>query len=86
MTWLLSRAISGYGRSVVDAHHAALGDDLEARRVATQARVITRTLNVLVTLVGVALALMTIPAVRQEGASLLASAGVIGLVAGFIFT
>jgi small-conductance mechanosensitive channel len=83
VTWLLSRAISGYGRAVVDANKEVLGDDLEARRVATQARVITRTLNVLVTLVGVSLALMTIPSVRQVGASLLASAGVIGIVAGF---
>jgi small-conductance mechanosensitive channel len=36
-----------------------------------------------VALAGIALMLMSIPAVRQVGASLLASAGVIGLVAGF---
>ena len=59
------------------------GDDLEARRVQTQTRVLTRTLNGVVWLLGIGLALMAIPSVRQVGASLMASAGLIGLVAGF---
>ena len=82
-TWLLARAITGYGQGVNDAMPVGDGDDLEARRVQTQTRVLTRTLNGVVWLLGIGLALMAIPSVRQIGASLLASAGIIGLVAGF---
>jgi small-conductance mechanosensitive channel len=83
LTWLLVRAINGYGRAVIDAHPVTAGDNLEARRIHTQTRVLTRTGSSVVALAGIALMLMGIPAVRQIGASLLASAGVIGLVAGF---
>jgi len=83
VTWLLMRAVRGYGQAVIDAHPVGVADNLEARRVQTQTRVLVRTVTSVIALAGIALVLMTIPAVRQVGASLLASAGVIGLVAGF---
>ena len=82
-TWLLARAVSGYGQGVNQSMPVGDGDDLQARRVQTQTRVLTRTLNGVVWLLGIGLALMAIPSVRQVGASLMASAGLIGLVAGF---
>lgn len=82
-TWLLARAISGYGQGVNQSMPVGEGDDLQARRVQTQTRVLTRTLNGVVWLLGIGLALMAIPSVRQIGASLMASAGLIGLIAGF---
>ncbi len=57
-------------------------DNLQARRVLTQARVLGRTATVLIVLLGLAAALMTLPLVRQIGASLLASAGLAGLAVG----
>jgi small-conductance mechanosensitive channel len=83
MTWLLVRAVGGYGQAVIDAHPVTVVDNLQARRIHTQTRVLTRTVDSVLWLAGIALMLMTFPAVRQVGASLLASAGVIGLVAGF---
>lgn len=83
VTWLLVRAIDGYGQAVIDAHPVSVADNLEARRIHTQTRVLTRTVASLIWLAGGALVLMAIPAVRQVGASLLASAGVIGIVVGF---
>jgi len=83
VTWLLMRAVGGYGHAVIEAHPVSVADNLEARRIHTQTRVLTRTVSSLIALAGVALMLMAIPAVRQIGASLLASAGVIGLIAGF---
>jgi small-conductance mechanosensitive channel len=83
LTWLLVRAVQGYGRGVMGAYPITAGNNLEARRIHTQTRVLTRTLSSLIALAGLALMLMAIPAVRQIGASLLASAGVIGLIAGF---
>jgi small-conductance mechanosensitive channel len=57
-------------------------DNLNARRIQTQAQLLARTAMFIVFLTGVALMLMTFPGARQFGASLLASAGVVGLVAG----
>ena len=57
-------------------------DNLAARRIATQARVLSRTAMTGVVMAGIALMLMTFPGARQFGTSLLASAGVVGLVAG----
>jgi small-conductance mechanosensitive channel len=57
-------------------------DNLAARKHVTQTRILQRAAVILIGLVTVALALMTIGAVRQWGVSLLASAGVVGIVAG----
>lgn len=83
LTWLLVRAVGGYGQAVIDANPVTVADNLQARRIHTQTRVLTRTVDSVLWLAGIALMLMSFPAVRQVGASLLASAGVIGLVAGF---
>lgn len=83
LTWLLAAAIQGVAQAVIDAHPVSVADNLQARRVQTQTRVLSRTALGLVVLVGLSLMLMTFPAVRQVGTSLLASAGVVGIVAGF---
>ncbi len=57
-------------------------DNLLARKHNTQVRVLLRTADILVLIVTVGIMLMTVPAVRQYGVSLLTSAGVAGLVAG----
>lgn len=81
-TWLLVRIVSGLGDAVVALKPIDVEDNLMARRLATQTKVVTRTVMSLITLIGVAMALMTFPSVRQIGAGLLASAGVAGIAAG----
>lgn len=81
-TWLALRAIGGLADGVIAQHPADVEDNLNARRIHTQTRVLARTAMTLVLLAGAALMLMTFPGARQVGASLLASAGVIGIVAG----
>lgn len=82
LTWLLLRAVSLAGETVVRLNPYNAADNLRARRVLTQVRVLTRTLHFLILLVGVSIALMTFPEVRQIGTSLLASAGIAGLAVG----
>jgi small-conductance mechanosensitive channel len=53
-----------------------------ARKHATQVRILQRSADTLVVVVTVAAVLMTFEPVRQYGASLLASAGVVGIVVG----
>jgi small-conductance mechanosensitive channel len=60
-----------------------VSDNLAARRVHTQARVLRRALTVLVIVLTAGVMLMTFPQVRELGASVLASAGLAGIVVGF---
>jgi small-conductance mechanosensitive channel len=82
VTWLGVRAVSGLADAIVALNPVNVVDNLAARSVQTQTRVLARMAMFAFMLVGLGLALMTFPGVRQVGASLLASAGVAGLVAG----
>jgi small-conductance mechanosensitive channel len=82
LTWLVMRVIAGVAQGVMARHPVSVEDNLQARRIQTQATVLARTAMVLVLLAGTAMALMTFPGARQLGASLLASAGVIGIIGG----
>ena len=57
-------------------------DNLSARRIRTQSQVLQRIVTLSVTIVTAAVMLMTIPSVRHVGVSLLASAGLAGLIVG----
>ncbi len=83
ITWLLVAVVNAYADAVIARHPVSVADNLHARRVQTQTRVLARTVVGLIVLIGTALMLMVLPGVRQLGASLLASAGLAGLVAGF---
>lgn len=59
-----------------------VADNLSARRIRTQTAMLNRIAVAVVVLLTVAIMLMTFPEVRQIGVSLLASAGLAGLVVG----
>jgi len=82
LTWLAIGVLRGLADGVIAKHPVDAADNLASRRIHTQTRVLARTAMGVVTVAGVAFALMTFPGARQLGASLLASAGVVGLVAG----
>jgi small-conductance mechanosensitive channel len=74
--------IGGIDKSVALRYPLTVVDNLQARRIQTQTRVLTRALAMIAVLVGVSIGLLTFPEVRTIGASLLASAGIAGLVVG----
>lgn len=82
VTWLLINAARGVGSAIELQHPIDVADNLAARTVRTQSRVLLRTAMVVIAVVGLAAVLMSFPSVRTVGASLLASAGVIGLAVG----
>lgn len=82
LAWLGMRCVGGVAEAIISTHPVTTADNLHARRVQTQTRVLARTVMGIILFVGIALALMSFPAVRNIGASLLASAGVAGLVVG----
>jgi small-conductance mechanosensitive channel len=57
-------------------------DNLTARKIQTQLAVLHRIVVVVVSIVTLSIMLMTFPQIRQLGTSLLASAGLVGLVVG----
>lgn len=82
LTWLGMRAVRGVSQGVVALHPLDVEDNTNARSIHTQTRMLARTAMFIIFLTGLALMLMTFPGARQIGASLLASAGVVGIVAG----
>ena len=82
LTWLIMGVIGGLADGLIARHPSTMEDNLQARRIQTQTRVLSRCAMVLVVIAGIAMALMTFPGAKQLGASLLASAGVLGIVGG----
>jgi len=82
ITWAAIRAVKLMEHALMRGHRIDVSDNLVARRIHTQVRVLGRTVSIVIGVVGVAAALMTFPAVRQVGTSLLASAGIAGLAVG----
>jgi small-conductance mechanosensitive channel len=72
---ILDVTLPRYRTDVVDNWHA--------RRVLTQATVIRRLVLAALAVVAIGAMLLTFPAVRIAGASVLASAGIVGVIAGF---
>lgn len=58
-------------------------DNLKARKVYTQFRIIQRVINFIIVIIAIALALMTFNEIKKIGVSLIASAGVTGIILGF---
>jgi small-conductance mechanosensitive channel len=81
--WLLVRTVFFVRDMVLSRYQIDVKDNLEARRVYTQIRVIERIIIVIILLLVVAIMLLTFDKVRQIGVSLLASAGIIGITLGF---
>ena len=81
--WLSIRIIY-ITRDVVLGHYQInVKDNLQARRMYTQIRVIVRILTVIILIIGLSIMLMSFSKVRQVGISILASAGIIGIILGF---
>lgn len=83
MTWLVLRCIKAIEHAILERNPVDTPNNLQARRIQTQTKVLARSLMVLVVVAGAGSALMTLPMLRQIGTSLLASAGFAGLVVGF---
>ncbi|MFI9309200.1 mechanosensitive ion channel family protein [Streptomyces triculaminicus] len=80
--WLTVRVATAVVESTYARYAAGAQDPARVRRVRTQVTLIQRVVTAAVTVVAVGAMLLTFPAMRTAGASLLASAGVIGIVAG----
>jgi small-conductance mechanosensitive channel len=80
--WLLVRGLVVGEKILLGRLPLEVEDNLRIRRARTQVTLLRRFIAAVVILLGVAAVLMTFPQLRTFGASLLASAGLAGIVAG----
>ncbi len=81
--WLLIRTVHTARESLLSGYDISTRDNLQARRVYTQIKVIENIIVSVIVLLTVSSILMSFESVRQIGTSLLASAGILGIVLGF---
>jgi small-conductance mechanosensitive channel len=83
ITWLLISLLS-LGRAIIlRGYDLDQKDNLKARKVYTQLRLIERILRFLLIVIAIAIGLMTFEEIRNVGVGLFASAGVAAIILGF---
>jgi small-conductance mechanosensitive channel len=80
--WLAERAVRVAEDALMRRFEADAPTSLRARRVRTQVRVLGRVVTAAIVVLALATVLLTFPQGRTIGASLLASAGIAGVIAG----
>ena len=82
VAWLVIKLVYVLEDLVLDQYRIDLKDNLEARRIHTQIQILKKVVIVVVGVMALATALMTFDKVRQLGTTLLASAGIVGIIVG----
>ena len=82
VAWTVIATVRLFGDIVIARHRIDVEDNLLARQLGTRVDILTRVVVTLVIVLALGAMLMTFPAIRTLGTTLLASAGVVGLVAG----
>lgn len=80
--WLAILLIQITSDILTSRYRVDVADNLAARRIQTQFQMLSRIMFTLVTVVALSLMLMTFPAIKHIGMSILASAGLASLVVG----
>lgn len=80
---LLTRIVKFFRDVTVNHYKVDNPLDYSWRKAKTKFQLIQRMLNLLIVIVTIAIILMTFDSIRQIGSSILASAGVLGLILGF---
>ena len=83
VSWLCVRLVTGLEEFLLKQYNIDAEDNLSARKMYTQLRIVKRIVTVIIIIIGFAAILMTFENVRQLGTSLLASAGIAGIIIGF---
>lgn len=82
VAWLAVLLIEIASDMITGRYRIDVADNLTARRIQTQFQMLHRIAMTVVTVVAVSVALMTFPAIKHIGMSLLASAGLASLIVG----
>ncbi|MDJ1135316.1 mechanosensitive ion channel family protein [Streptomyces iconiensis] len=80
--WLILRIVAAITETIATRFAGTTHDAARGRRVRTQLTLIQRLVTAVVTVIAVAAVLLQFPGMKTFGTSMLASAGVLGIVAG----
>ena len=83
IAWLGIAVVRSIKHFILGGYNIADVDNLKARKVHTQMRVLERLMTFLVVFIALAVALLSFDRIREIGLSLLASAGIAGIILGF---
>ena len=83
MAWLVTKLSLVLEDFLLHQHRLDEKDNLKARKIHTQVQVLRKVIFVVVGVVALGLILMSFSKVRQLGTSILASAGILGIIVGF---
>lgn len=81
--WLIVKIAGVIRDTILSRYDVSIRDNVRARGMHTQLRMITNIINVIIILLTISFILMTFSEVRHIGVSILASAGIVGVVIGF---
>ena len=82
VAWLIVKVISVFEDIILDRYKVDITDNLRARRIKTQIQILRKILVIVVVIVAMGAILMTFDKVRHLGSSILASAGIAGIIVG----
>jgi small-conductance mechanosensitive channel len=82
VAWLVIKLAYVVEDLILGQYAIDVRDNLAARRIHTQIQILKKVVVVIVLILALATALMTFEKVRQLGATLLASAGIVGIIVG----
>lgn len=83
ITWIVLAAVSLGSYFIKNRYNINSSNNLKARKSLTQIRIIERVIFFIVIIISISLILMSFEEIKQIGVSLIASAGVAGVIIGF---
>jgi small-conductance mechanosensitive channel len=83
VAWVLFQFVRTGESFLLATHDTKVTDNLEARKIHTQVKVLSKTIYFIITIFTIASMLMVFEEVRRFGTNILASAGVVGIILGF---
>jgi small-conductance mechanosensitive channel len=83
IAWLIAKFTFVIEDLVLNTYEIDAKDNLKARKVYTQLQFFKKTVVIVISIIALAIILMSFEQIRQLGTAILASAGVIGIIVGF---
>ena len=82
VSWLLIKMTFVFEDVILNQYKIDVEDNLQARKIVTQIRFLKKVAIIIISIIALGTILMTFDKVRQLGTSILASAGIVGLIVG----
>lgn len=80
--WLIARALRAGEEVVAERYSIEVSDNLKARKIVTQVRILRRVATVAIVVLAVGIMLLRYEPFQELGTGILASAGIVGIVVG----